>query len=124
MACEIRRILDEGTGSGRIEIKDQEFCLLLVLDALHRFIDPTAMVRDIDQTRIELNERAVRGLDLPQLFLEPVPEKSINFSGTGSTVSAALSFKALKFKVFNFHTTIFCSASALCPGVRETFSLA
>jgi AcrR family transcriptional regulator len=66
---EIRRILDEGTGSGLIEIKDQEFCLLLILDALHRFIDPAAMVRDIDQERIELDERAARVLDLLRLFL-------------------------------------------------------
>lgn len=61
---EIRRILDEGTGSGLIEIKDQEFYLLLILDALHRFIDPAAMVRDINQAQGELEERAARVLDL------------------------------------------------------------
>ncbi|MGB8276793.1 MAG: TetR/AcrR family transcriptional regulator [Methylovirgula sp.] len=66
---ELHRILDEGTGSGLIELKDAKACLLLVLDALHRFIDPAAVARDIDQARLELEERVGRALDLLRLGL-------------------------------------------------------
>lgn len=61
---EICRILDEASGSGLVEARDQTFCLLLILDALHRFIDPAVVARDIDQPRLELEERAARLMDL------------------------------------------------------------
>ncbi len=66
---EIHRILDEGAGSGLVEIKDARSCLKLVLDALHRFVDPAAIARDIDQTRPELEERVARVMDLLRLVL-------------------------------------------------------
>jgi hypothetical protein len=66
---ELHRILDEGAGSGLIEIKDAKACLLLVLDALHRFIDPAAVSRDVDQPGAELEERMARALDLLRLGL-------------------------------------------------------
>jgi AcrR family transcriptional regulator len=66
---ELHRILDEGAGSGLIEIKDAKACLLLVLDALHRFIDPAAVAHDIDQPRSQLEERVAWALDLLRLGL-------------------------------------------------------
>ena len=66
---ELHRILDEGTGAGLIEIRDSKTSLLLVLDALHRFLDPAAVARDIDLVRLELEQRATRVLDLLRLGL-------------------------------------------------------
>jgi AcrR family transcriptional regulator len=66
---ELHRILDEGTGAGLIEIRDAKASLQLVLDALHRFLDPAAVARDIDRARQELEERATRALDLLRLGL-------------------------------------------------------
>jgi AcrR family transcriptional regulator len=66
---ELHRILEEGTGGGRIEIKDPKACLLLVLDALHRFLHPGAVAQDIDQPRQLVEERAARTLDLLRLGL-------------------------------------------------------
>lgn len=66
---EIHRILDEGAGNGAIEFKDARAVLLLVLDALHRFIDPAAVAQDIDQPRSQLEDRAGRMLDLLRLGL-------------------------------------------------------
>jgi AcrR family transcriptional regulator len=66
---ELNRILDEGAGSGLIEIRDTKACLLLVLDALHRFIDPASVAHDIDQPRSLLEERVARTLDLLRLGL-------------------------------------------------------
>lgn len=61
---ELHRVIEEGAGSGLIEMKDAKASLLLVLDAMHRFIDPAAVGHDIDQPRPQLEERAARALDL------------------------------------------------------------
>lgn len=66
---ELHRILDEGAGSGLIEIRDAKACLLLVLNSLHRFIDPAAVAHDIDQPRSQLEDRVGRALDLLRLGL-------------------------------------------------------
>lgn len=66
---EFNRILEDGTGSGRIELRDSRLCLLLVLDALHRFITPAAVAQDIDQPRQQLEDRVARALELLRLGL-------------------------------------------------------
>lgn len=55
---EIQRTLDEGASGGVFEIRDLKKALLLVCDALHKFIHPSAIGLDAGAGRPNLEDRA------------------------------------------------------------------
>jgi AcrR family transcriptional regulator len=60
----LHRILDEGHGSGAYLINDQAAAINFVLDAMNRFLSPTAIRSDVDIPRAEIENRAGRVLHL------------------------------------------------------------
>ncbi len=64
IARAIQRILDEGHGSGTYHINDQGAAVTFVSDAMYRFISPGTLRADIDSPRAEIENRALRLLDL------------------------------------------------------------
>jgi AcrR family transcriptional regulator len=55
---EIQRTLEEGASGGVFEFKDLKKALLLVCDALHKFIHPSAIGHEVGAGRVNIEDRA------------------------------------------------------------------